>query len=215
MLSYNIKLFKSLDKLIEETQFVIDYLRFTKYKDDVINTYEYKLKAFKNGLSIIEKYPYKIRTGVQLKEYDGIGNGMIKRIDYILQYGKHEEEYPNDLLKKAYQHHENKLPTYVQPQHPQQPKQSSLDVIDSLTSSNDLVKNFPFAIKSKKESSQTTLQKDDVLGTQPSKKDNEQTNNNNNISLEINDNDEPDNYNLFGCFGNLKKLTEYFCTTPV
>jgi hypothetical protein len=215
-MSVNIKLITSLNKLIEETQYVIDYLRFTKYKEDVINTYVYKLKAFKSGVAIIEEYPYKIRTGIQLEKYSGIGNGMIKRIDYILQYGKHEEEYPNELLKKAYQHHENKLP-FPGSKNSTNPKQqrSNLELIDSLTDLtplNDLVKKYPFAIKSKKESSQPTLQKDIILDTQFTTQNvNDQTNNN--INLEIND--EPDNYNVFGCFANpfesIKKLTEYLC----
>ena len=59
-MSLNNKLISNFNKLIEETQYVIDYLTFTKYNEDIINTYGYKLRAFKSAVSIIEKYPYKI-----------------------------------------------------------------------------------------------------------------------------------------------------------
>jgi len=219
-MSLNNKLISNFNKLIEETQYVIDYLTFTKYNEDIINTYGYKLRAFKSAVSIIEKYPYKIRTGVQLQRYNGIGVGIIKRIDYILQYGKHEKEYPIDLLKKAYQHHDFMFPvSSFKEQLPSVThQQSSLDLIDSLnnlTSVNDIVKNYPFAIKSKKVSSTTTKSNNDFLDTEPEPEIKIKISNEQNENSNIESNDDVYNYNLFGCFGNtfesIKKLTEYLC----
>ena len=46
--------------------------------------YQFKLKHFKNALSIIRQFPNKITKGSDLKDISGIGKGTIERIDEFL-----------------------------------------------------------------------------------------------------------------------------------
>lgn len=50
-----------------------------------------KLRKFKDALTIISKYKKKIKHGTDLKEYPGIGQGIMDRIDEILTKGKLKE----------------------------------------------------------------------------------------------------------------------------
>ena len=46
--------------------------------------YQFKLKHFKNALSIIRQFPEKITKGEDLKDISGIGKGTMERIDEFL-----------------------------------------------------------------------------------------------------------------------------------
>jgi DNA polymerase/3'-5' exonuclease PolX len=82
----NENIIKQFELLIEQIKFDIDY---TNGKKKLINTY--RLESIKKALDVIKKYDKIITDAEQLKNYDNIGNGTLKRIDEILKNGKLSE----------------------------------------------------------------------------------------------------------------------------
>lgn len=70
-------------KLSKYIQYQIDNANDTKEK----NTNQFRLKNIKNAIKIIKKYPNKITKGNDVEESQGIGIGIIKRIDEIIKNG--------------------------------------------------------------------------------------------------------------------------------
>ena len=97
-------------KLIKETKEVIDYyLPYKKSKESkeniskeekYVNNLFFKLNAFEVSLQEIKKYNFVINNGNQLKKIKGIGEGTVRRINYILKNGHLETEYP--MLSEIY-----------------------------------------------------------------------------------------------------------------
>ena len=105
MLNENI--IKWFSILIKQLEFQID---IKKGNDKIV--YSFKLKAIKNALKIIKSVKFKItdKNVSLLKEYRGIGDRIIGRVDEILKTGKLSEineeiisekhlDYINELMK--------------------------------------------------------------------------------------------------------------------
>lgn len=80
----NSSLIKNFQLLIKQIQYDIDNAPNLSIK--IKN--KFRLKHVKNALSIIEKYPTKIKNGEELKSKPGIGQGTVDRINEILKNGK-------------------------------------------------------------------------------------------------------------------------------
>ena len=99
----NKKIIDELTKLTKYIQYQIDNTTITKEK----NTNKFRLKNINNAIKIIKKYPSKITKGDDLKEIQGIGIGIINRIDEIIKNGYLEELSsipqfnPNETLIEA------------------------------------------------------------------------------------------------------------------
>lgn len=57
---------------------------YAKLNDQI---YSFKIKSIKNAIDVISNYKHVITSGSQLKHFDGIGDGIVKRIDEILKTG--------------------------------------------------------------------------------------------------------------------------------
>ena len=77
---------KSFQKLIVDTQNEIDNLKLID--SSKAKTISFKLRNFKKALKIIENHPTEILSGEDLREYKGIGNGVVSRVQEILNKGK-------------------------------------------------------------------------------------------------------------------------------
>jgi DNA polymerase/3'-5' exonuclease PolX len=89
---FNSEIIKWFELLIKQLEFYVDV---KTGKDKLV--YSYKLKSIKKALNVIKKINYKIKSGSQIKEYDGIGKGTIERIDEILNTGKLSEVKEADI----------------------------------------------------------------------------------------------------------------------
>jgi DNA polymerase/3'-5' exonuclease PolX len=76
-----------LDKLAKQYEFIISINQ--QNKDALV--YSYKLKSIENAINIINNIEYKIKSGSELKEYKGIGDGIARRVDEILKTKKLSE----------------------------------------------------------------------------------------------------------------------------
>ena len=82
----NTSILTSFQKLISDTQNEIDNLKLidpSKAKPT-----QFRLRNFKKALKIIENHPKEILSGEDLREYKGIGNGLVSRVQEILDKGK-------------------------------------------------------------------------------------------------------------------------------
>jgi len=61
----------------------------------------FRLRQIKNGLKMIDKITFKIKSGKDLEDVPGIGKGLMTRIDEILKTGK-LKEITLDKTKKDY-----------------------------------------------------------------------------------------------------------------
>jgi DNA polymerase/3'-5' exonuclease PolX len=92
------------EKLIYQTQQIIEckllFQNNDKFKNifNEIDKLEYKLNAYKKALNIIKSYQYRILSGSEIEPIAGIGKGIVKRIDIILENGI-LEEYSTDFLQ--------------------------------------------------------------------------------------------------------------------
>lgn len=77
---------KSFQKLIVDTQNEFDNLKLID--SSKAKTISFKLRNFKKALKIIENHPTEILSGEDLREYKGIGNGVVSRVQEILNKGK-------------------------------------------------------------------------------------------------------------------------------
>jgi len=77
---------KSFQKLIVDTQTEIDNLKLLDASK--VKNISFKLRNFKKALKIIENHPTKITSGEDLREYKGIGNGVVSRVQEILNKGQ-------------------------------------------------------------------------------------------------------------------------------
>lgn len=106
--SKNEPIVKEFEKLIEQIKVQIDIAPSTSQ----YLTNNYRLKQIGNALQIIKKYPKEIKSGEQLKDFEGIGKGTISRINEILKTGslseikvtKSERKY-SDYIKELEQIH--------------------------------------------------------------------------------------------------------------
>jgi DNA polymerase/3'-5' exonuclease PolX len=82
------------DKIIEEFKRLVNYLQLLmeneKDPKEKIK-FKFRIESIKKGLKIISKYNNEIRSGDELAEIEGIGKGIISRIDEILEKGKLSE----------------------------------------------------------------------------------------------------------------------------
>ena len=69
--------------LVKQIQHKIDNDTMLNSKEK--NSEKFRLRNLKNGLKIIQLYPGKINSGEDLEHVQGIGKGIIKRIDEILE----------------------------------------------------------------------------------------------------------------------------------
>lgn len=83
----NKKLIDEFDRLVKSVSYDIDHETNKTEKSKNI----FRLKQFANALDIIKKYDKTIKSGSDLKGIKGIGEGIMKRIDEILESGKLEE----------------------------------------------------------------------------------------------------------------------------
>lgn len=74
--------------LVKQVQFEMGNKDLTKQEK---TKYQFKLKHFKNALSILRQYPDKITKGEDLKDVSGIGKGIMERIDEFLSSKKISE----------------------------------------------------------------------------------------------------------------------------
>ena len=63
----------------------IKLIKYIEYKYGHVDHFTYKIRIFKNALRNIKNYPYKIKSGNDLKDVRGIGKGIMSRIDEILK----------------------------------------------------------------------------------------------------------------------------------
>jgi hypothetical protein len=133
----NTLIITNFEKLIKETNYVINYIKTKENMEDVVGSLGYKLKAFHKSLDLIKSYNYKIKTGEQLKGIKGIGNGTINRINYILTYGSYESEFSTDIVKSAYEYNSKQV---IEQNKILDPTKLSVQ---------EIVKKYPCAIKSK------------------------------------------------------------------
>ena len=89
-------LIKEFENLIQRTKDAIEYLQNNQANASHLS---YKLNAFERGLEVILSKRTRIISGDTLKRINGIGPGIIRRIDTILQYGSLPDEYPEIPLK--------------------------------------------------------------------------------------------------------------------
>ena len=74
-------------KLIEQIKIEID----TASNKKDATTQSFRLRQVQQVVNIIAKYPHEIKSGEQLKEIKGVGQGTISRINEILKTGKLSE----------------------------------------------------------------------------------------------------------------------------
>ena len=91
----NEKIIKWFDLLIKQLEFYVDV---KSGKDKLI--YSYKLNSISKAFKVIRGIEFKIKSGVQLKDYKGVGKGTIARIDEILETGKLTEVNDADISGK-------------------------------------------------------------------------------------------------------------------
>ena len=84
-------------KLIKQLQFAIDHSK--SKKDKIENTF--RLKNIKNAIKTITDHGKEIKSGKDLEDYDGIGKGIMQRIDEIIESGK-LSEIKEDILNEKY-----------------------------------------------------------------------------------------------------------------
>ena len=76
------------EPLANEFSLLVDQIQYKvnsgKLEKSDKTKYQFKLKHFKNALSIIRQFPNKITKGSDLKDISGIGKGTIERIDEFL-----------------------------------------------------------------------------------------------------------------------------------
>jgi len=86
----NKNIITELDKLVEQIKYDIDNPSPSLTKKEKIGNM-YRLRNIINAINIIKKYPKQIKSGNDLIDIDGIGKGIIKRIDEILSNGNLKE----------------------------------------------------------------------------------------------------------------------------
>lgn len=91
----NDNIIKWFELLIKQLKFYID---IKTGKDKLL--YSYKLNSIKKALEVIRGIRFKIKAGIDIDSYKGIGKGTIKRIDEILRTGKLKEVHKADLSGK-------------------------------------------------------------------------------------------------------------------
>lgn len=82
------------NKIIQKFEELVKYISMQIDEDNdkkVKTTNIFRLKQISAALNIIRNYPNKIENGEQLKDIKGIGKGIIKRINEILETGELEE----------------------------------------------------------------------------------------------------------------------------
>nr|XP_047140281.1 DNA polymerase beta-like [Hydra vulgaris] len=91
----NSNIIKWFELLIRQLEFYVD-VKTGKNK----LVYSYKLNSIVKALGVIRSVKFRIKSGNDLKNYKGIGNGTIKRIDEIIATGKLEEVHKDDITGK-------------------------------------------------------------------------------------------------------------------
>ena len=87
MANHNIIL--QFSKLVEQLKYDIDNNKMISKKDQISN--RYRLKHIMNALSVLKGYTKQIKSGKDLEHIDGIGKGIINRIDEIIKTGNLKE----------------------------------------------------------------------------------------------------------------------------
>jgi len=96
---------KWFNLLIKQLDFYVD---IKKGKEKLI--YSYKLNSIRKILEVIKNVDFEIKSGQQLKNYESVGKGGIRRIDEIIETGRLAEvdedkisgkhlEYVDELIK--------------------------------------------------------------------------------------------------------------------
>lgn len=91
----NETIIKWFELLLRQLEFYVDV---KTGKNKLI--YSYKLNSISKALEVIRGIQFKIKEGKELKDYESIGKGTIKRIDEIIQTGKLEEVHEADISGK-------------------------------------------------------------------------------------------------------------------
>lgn len=91
----NKKIIKWFSLLLKQLEFYVDV---KTGKDKLM--YSYKVNSIKKALNIIANVEFKIKDGEQLREYKGIGDGTIARINEIIKTGKLSEVNDADISGK-------------------------------------------------------------------------------------------------------------------
>lgn len=95
----NSEILEEFNRLVKYIQIEIDADPKNKMKN------YYRLRHIKDAIKIIENYPKQIKSGDQLKDIKGIGQGIISRIDEIIKTGflseikinTEDEEYMKEI----------------------------------------------------------------------------------------------------------------------
>jgi hypothetical protein len=200
----------NFEKLIQETENIIAYLKIEGEHADELENLNFKLNHLKKTIIAIKSYPYKIITGEQLRSIKGIGKKTIEKVNYILTYGRYEAEYDSKLIKKANQYHIDNLK--------QDQKLKSTEVVEeNKTTAKDLIKKYPCAIKSNSTSNTIKTESVEPDGTNENNViTQEQTESSanvesSNISIEINDNESIIHGCLENTFKSFENLKTMFC----
>lgn len=82
------------EKIIDEFQKLLLYLQLLaeneKDSKEKIK-FKFRIESIRRGLKVLMKYPKNIESGKELEHLEGIGKGIISRIDEIIQKGKLSE----------------------------------------------------------------------------------------------------------------------------
>jgi len=92
----NNKIINEFDLLINDIQYKLNNNQYDKTE---IAKNKFKLKHFKNALKIIKLFPDKIKKGEDLKDINGIGKGIISRIDEIIKTKKLAEVDKSEIVE--------------------------------------------------------------------------------------------------------------------
>lgn len=88
----NNNIIKWFELLIKQLEFYTDV---KTGKEKLV--YSYKVNSIRKALDVIKNINFKIKSGEQLKDYDNIGKGTIKRINEIIETGKLSEVNEADI----------------------------------------------------------------------------------------------------------------------
>jgi DNA polymerase/3'-5' exonuclease PolX len=89
------------EKIINEFSRLLSYLQLlTENEKDLKEKikFKFRIESIRRGLKVISKYPQTIKSGKELEHLEGIGKGIISRIDEILEKGKLSEIQSNEKV---------------------------------------------------------------------------------------------------------------------
>ncbi len=86
------------EKIIDEFKKLLSYLQLLAENEKDLKEkvkFKFRIESIRRGLKVISKYPLTIKSGKEIEHLEGIGKGIISRIDEILEKGKLSEIQSN------------------------------------------------------------------------------------------------------------------------